>query len=114
MLIPVTRSLLAIISVCLMGCNGPRLSPERQPPVFSSANYEHMDCHQLKNEIDKLDNVIEQLSGVKNEPRYVMHTDMPFIGTGDSMGAVELIKSKAERNAIQKAYVQKNCRRPSD
>ena len=106
--------LLLIFFLCLIGCNTPSLSSERDVPLFSSKNYEYFDCHQLKNEAEKLDIVIEQLSGVKNEPHYVMHTDMPFVGTGDNMGAVELIRSRAERNAIQRMYDQKGCPNSTD
>lgn len=103
------RPFLGLIIFSLAACNGPTLSPERQIPVFPSANYDHLDCHQLRIEVKKINAVIEQLSGAKNEPRYVIHTEMPFIGTGDNMGAIELFKSKAELNALKLKYENKNC-----
>jgi hypothetical protein len=97
------------VVLCLIGCNSPTPLSELRVPHFSSEHYEHLDCHKLKEESDKIDVVIQKLSGVKNEPRYIMHSEMPFVGTGDNMGAVELVKYRAERNAIQRAYDLKKC-----
>jgi hypothetical protein len=94
----------------LCGCNSPTLSSINSVPNFSGERYQQLDCAQLKKEINRLNSVIEQLSEVKNESHYVMHTDMPFVGTGDNMGAVQLIRSKAEINAIQITYDNKGCR----
>lgn len=105
----IIRLFFPIMSFFLIGCNGATLSPDRQAPIFSSGDYEHLDCYQLKKEVEKLDVVIKKLSDVKNESKYVLHTEMPFVGTGDSMGAVELIKSRAERNAIRLTYEHKEC-----
>lgn len=105
----VFRWIFLLAALCSMGCNSPTISPVDSLPRFSSENYEHLDCLQLKKEVDRLDFVIKQLSAVKNEPHYVMHKDMPFVGTGDSMGAVELIRSKAERTAVQRVFDEKDC-----
>lgn len=104
-----SRRLTVFMMLCLTGCNSPKLSHQNEVPRFSSEEYQHLDCQQLKNKIDKLQLTAEKLSGVDNESRYVLHTDMPLVGTGDSMGAVELLRVKAERNSIQTVYGQKDC-----
>lgn len=106
--------LLLLSIIFLTGCNSPKLTHEHELPRFSSESYRHLDCQALKSKVDRLIAVIEQLSGVKNEPHYVMHTDMPFVGTGDNMGAVQLIRAKAERNAVQTVYGQKGCSQSAD
>lgn len=106
----VWRFFFALIYLFLVGCNSPTITPDRQTPVFATANYENLDCYQLKDELQKLEVIIRQLSGVTNEPRYILHTEIPFIGTGDSMGAVQLLKARAEKNAVQMAFENKNCR----
>lgn len=93
----------------LVGCNSPKLSNQNEVPSFSSKEYERLDCRQLADKLAKLQPIVDSLSGVDNEHHYVMHADMPLVGTGDSMGAVELLKVKAEIKAVKKVYSQKEC-----
>jgi hypothetical protein len=95
--------------LCLAGCNSPKLVNQDEVPNFSSEEYEHLDCRQLDDKIAKLKPIVDTLSGVDNEHHYVMHRDMPFVGTGDSMGAVELLKVKAEIKSVKRIYNQKDC-----
>lgn len=98
-----------LIFLFLAGCNSPKLVNQNEVPNFSSEEYEHLDCQQLENKIAKLKPIVDRLSGVDNEHHYVMHADMPLVGTGDNMGAVELLKVKAEIKSVKRIYNQKDC-----
>ncbi len=98
-----------LFSVFLSACNGPTVTSTSKVANVATKNYDKLGCDQLNDEIKRLNLVIQELSPAINEPRYVLHTETLFVGTGDNMGTVALIRSKAEKDAVQKAYISKAC-----
>jgi hypothetical protein len=106
------KSYLTFVSLCLAllaGCNTPTPSSELIVPRFSSAPYKDLSCSELAIERKKMDKSVQELSVMQDNGKMVMHADIPFIGTGDTMATIELVKLKARLDAIKRVYDSKEC-----
>lgn len=97
----------------LVGCNTPTPSSELVVPRVSSAPYENLSCAQLAIRLEKMNNSAQELAATQDGGSYMMHADIPFMGTGDTMGTIELVKLKAKINAIHRVYERKECSSPN-
>ena len=93
----------------LVGCNTPTPSSELIVPHFSSAPYENLSCSELAVKREKMEKSVQELSAMQDNGNYMMHADIPFMGTGNTMGTIELVKLKARVGAIERAYNSKKC-----
>jgi hypothetical protein len=93
----------------LVGCNTPTPSSELIVPHFSSAPYENLSCSELAVKREKMEKSVQELSAMQDNGNYMMHADIPFMGTGDTMGTIELVKLRARVDAIERAYKSKKC-----
>ena len=104
------RQTFMIVSLSVLaGCNTPTPSSQLKVPHFSSAPYESLSCSELAIKREEMNKSIEKLSAMQDDARYVMHADIPFMGTGDTMGSIELIKLKARMDALTRVYQSKEC-----
>lgn len=95
--------------LALVGCNTPTPSSNLKVPHFSSAPYESLSCSELTIKREEMRASIKELSAAQDSGSYVMHTDIPFMGTGDTMGTIELVKLKARMEAVTRVFESKDC-----
>jgi len=95
--------------LALVGCNTPTPSSKLKVPHFSSAPYESLSCSELALKREEMRSSIQELSAAQDNGSYVMHTDIPFMGTGDTMGIIELVKLKGRVDAVTRVFNNKKC-----
>lgn len=100
------------ITLVLAGCgNMPTPSSKVVVPNYSTAQYEHLDCMQLKKKIGEL-NILDQEFTMAQEKRISDsqgHAAYYGWGSGDGMDTIELSKIRGKKKAIKSVYTKKNC-----